>query len=99
MGFKNAVEDTPNLKGKWCVGLGALRKEDKDHVKPEDTSTTRLRGSVDIDTALMRLQPQTNRWDFAIGYRHANRSDEFVYWIETHTGSDSQISVMLKKLA
>lgn len=99
MGFKEVVEATPNLAGKWCAGLGALRAEDKPHVKPEDTSTTRLRGSVDIDTAWGRLDPHGNRWDFAIGYQHANRSDEFVYWVETHTGSDSQIKVMLKKLA
>lgn len=98
MGFKEVVEKTPNLKGKWCAGLGALRKEDKDHVKPEDTSTTRLRGSVDVDTALQRLRPQANRWDFAVGYKHANRKEEFIYWVETHTGSDSQISVMIKKL-
>ena len=93
------MEATPNLQGKWKEGLGALRAEDKPHVKPEDTSTTRLRGSVFIDEALLAQDPHGNRWDFAIGYQHANRSDEFVYWIETHTGSDSQIKVMLKKLA
>lgn len=99
MGFKEAVEATPHLEGKWCAGLGALRAEDKPHVQPDDTSTTRLRGSVDIDTAWQQLGPQGNRWDFAIGYKHDNRSAEFIYWVETHTGSDSQIKVMLKKLA
>lgn len=99
MGFKEVVEATPNLQGKWKAGLGALRAEDKPHIKPEDTSTTRLRGSIDIDTAWIPLDPQGNRWDFAIGYQHENRSDEFVYWVETHTGSDSQVKVMMKKLA
>jgi hypothetical protein len=99
MGFKEVVEATPNLRGKWKVGLGALRAEDKEHIKPEDTSTTRLRGSVDIDTAWLPLDPNGNRWDFAIGYQHANRSDEFIYWVETHTGSDSEIKKILKKLA
>ena len=98
MGFKDTVEATPNLTGKWCAGLGALRAEDKVHIKPEDTRARRLLGSVDVDTALQRLQPQANRWDFAIGYQHDNRYDEFIYWVETHTGSDSQISVMEKKL-
>jgi hypothetical protein len=98
MGFKEAVEATPNLNGKWKAGLGALRAEDRPHVKPEDTSTSRLRGSVYIDAALLAQDPNGNRWDYAIGYQHANRSDEFIYWVETHTGSDSQISVMLKKL-
>ena len=97
MGFKEEVELTPNLNGKWKAGLGALRAEDKPHIKLEDTSTDRLRGSVDIDTAWVRLEPQANRWDFAIGYQHSNRSDEFIYWVETHTGSDGQIQKMLKK--
>jgi hypothetical protein len=98
MSFKTAVEATPNLEDKWKAGLGALRAEDKPHVKPEDTSTARLRGSVDIDSALLASDPHGNRWDFAIGYQHSNRDEEFIYWVETHTGSDSQITVMLKKL-
>jgi hypothetical protein len=98
MPFKEEVEATPNLQDKWKAGLGALRAEDKSHVKPENTSTTHLRGSVDIDTAWLPIDPDGNRWDFAIGYKHENRSDEFVYWVETHTGSDSQVSVMFKKL-
>jgi len=99
MGFKEAVEATPQLEGHWKPGLGALRAQDRTHVKPEDTSTDKLRGSVDVDTALMATDPHGNRWDFAIGYQHANRADEFIYWVETHSGNDSQISVMLKKLA
>lgn len=99
MGFREIVEATPNLKDKWCAGLGALRKQDKEHIKPEDTSTKHLLGSVDIDTALKKLEPDANRWDFAIGYQHGNRSDEFVYWVETHAGSDGQIKVMEKKVA
>jgi hypothetical protein len=98
MSFKAAVEATPNLENKWKAGLGALRAEDKPHVKPEDTSTARLRGSVDIDSALLASDPHGNRWDFAIGYQHSNRDEEFIYWVETHTGSDGQITVMLKKL-
>jgi hypothetical protein len=39
-----------------------------------------------------------NRWDFAVGYDHANRKEDCIYWIETHTGSDDQIKVVLKKL-
>ena len=99
MGFKEVVAATPKLAGQWQAGLGALRPQDKSHVTPEDTSTARLRGSVDIDSALTASDPNGNRWDFAIGYQHANRSDEYIYWVETHTGSDSQISLVLRKLA
>ncbi len=98
MGFKESVEGTPNLRGKWKAGLGALRAEDKPHIKPQNPSTTHLRGSVDIDTAWARIDSSGNRWDFAVGYQHDNRSDEFIYWVETHSGSDNQIQVMLRKL-
>ena len=77
-------------------GLGALRAEDRPHIKPNDTR--RLRGSVDIDTALKSKEPNANRWDFAIAYQHTNREKEFIYWVETHTGSDDQINVVLRKL-
>ena len=53
---------------------------------------------MDIDTAWRALDPNGNRWDFAIGYQHQNRSDEFVFWVETHTGADDQIEVMFRKL-
>jgi hypothetical protein len=98
MGFKETVEATPKLTGKWKAGLGALRKQDKDSVKPEDSSTNRLLGSVDIDTAWVQHDPQGNRWDFAIGYKHDNRKDEFIYWLEVHTGSDGEITTVLRKL-
>jgi hypothetical protein len=94
--FRQAVESTPNLEGEWKAGLGALRAEDKPHIQPEDTR--RLAGSVDVDTPLTPSQPNANRWDFGIGYQHVNRTEEFIYWVETHTGSDGQISVVLRKL-
>ena len=98
MKFQEAVENTPNLSGHWKAGLGALRAEDKVHVRIENTSTDHLSGSVDIDKALMRLQPNANRWDFAIGYQHENLNEEFIYWVEFHTGSDGQIKKVLAKL-
>ena len=30
--------------------------------------------------------------------QHTNRKGGFIYWVETHTGSDNQIKVVLKKL-
>ncbi len=96
MTFKEAVRRTPELGNAWRPGLKALRRQDQTHIKAEDT--TKLLGSADIDTALRPTQPHAHRWDFAIGYKHANRADESVYWVETHSGSDSQISVVLRKL-
>ena len=96
MTFKEAVEQTPSLESSWRDGLGALRAEDKPHIKAEDTR--RLCGSADVDGALQPSDPSANRWDFAIGHQHTNRKDVFIYWVETHTGSDNQIKVVLKKL-
>jgi hypothetical protein len=94
--FKQAVTQTPNLETAWQPGLQALRAEARPHIKAEDTQ--KLSGSADVDGALQPSEPQANRWDFAVGYQHANRHDEVIYWIETHTGSDNQIKVVLKKL-
>ncbi len=96
MSFRDAVARTPNLENAWQPGLQALRAEDRPHIKPEDPR--QLRGSADIDAALLGKEPQANRWDFAIGYQHLNRREECIYWVETHTGSDEQIKVVLKKL-
>jgi hypothetical protein len=96
MTFKEAVERTPNLKTGWRSGKGALEAKDKPHIKPEDTR--QLRGSAFMDAALRTREPHANRWDYAIGYQHTNRNAEFIYWVETHTGSDDQIKVVLKKL-
>lgn len=95
MTFKNAIAKTPHLKSAWCTGLQALRAEDKPHIVAEDTR--KLTGSVDVDTAYQKVEPQSNRWDFGIAYQHTNRTSEVVYWVELHTASDSQVKVVIKK--
>ncbi len=95
MTFKKAVEDTPHLSGRFQVGLQALRTEDKPHIVAENTR--KLTGSVDVDTALQKIEPAANRWDFGIAYQHDNRKAEVIYWTELHTASDSQVKVVIKK--
>lgn len=95
MSFKSAVEKTPQLEDAWQPGLQALRAEDKPHIHPEEPQ--RLRGSVDIDAALQKAEPNANRWDFAIAYQHSNEPDEFLYWVELHSASDSQVKVVIRK--
>lgn len=95
MTFQQAVEATPHLSGAFQVGLRALRAQDKTHIVAEDTR--KFSGSVDIDAALRRVEPDANRWDFAIAYEHSNRKAEVIYWVELHTASDSEIKVVIKK--
>jgi len=94
--FKRAVRKTPHLADTWMEGLGALRAQDRPHVAPEDPR--RLKGSVDVDSALQTHQPNAHRWDFVIGYRHTNRTKDCVYWVEIHTANDKEINVVLDKL-
>jgi hypothetical protein len=94
--FKAAVGKTPHLENAWKAGLGALRAQDRPHVVPADGRE--LRGSVDVDTALQKQDPNANRWDFGIAYQHTNRPREFVYWVEIHTANDKEIKVVRKKL-
>ena len=95
MTFRAALGRTPNLGTAWRAGLGALRSQDRPHIRAE--IPRHLTGSADVDAALVGVQPNANRWDFAIGYQHSNRKQELIYWVETHTGSDSQIAVVLRK--
>lgn len=95
MTFKDAVEATPNLAGGFQKGLHALRAQDRPHIEAENTR--KLAGSVDVDSALQQVDPNANRWDFAIAYQHTNRDAEVIYWTELHTASDSEVKVVIKK--
>jgi len=95
MTFRDAVKKVADLEKAHAVGLQALRAEDKHHIDAQNTR--HLTGSVDIDSALKKVYPNANRWDFAIAYQHANRIAEVIYWVELHTASDSQVKVVVKK--
>lgn len=95
MTFKEAVEKTSHLEMVYQPGLQALRAQDRPHIAAENTRM--LTGSVDVDNALRQIDPHGNRWDFAIAYQHANRTEEVIYWLELHTASDSEVKVVIKK--
>ena len=52
---------------------------------------------MDVDLALRHVQPEANRWDFGIAYKHSNRDEEFVYWVELHTAATSEVGVVIRK--
>lgn len=95
MDFQEAVGRTPHLRKAYKSGLQALRSEDRPHIVAEDTR--RISGSAYIDEALKKADPYGNRRDFAIAYRHSNRNDEVIYWVELHTASDSQVNLVIRK--
>ena len=95
MTFEESVKGTPNLKGAFKAGLQALHPNDRAHVIVGDGR--RLRGSVDVDAALRHVDPNANRWDFAVAYKHTNRQTEVVYWVEFHRASDSEFGTVIKK--
>jgi hypothetical protein len=86
--FKRAVELAPDLKEALHGGLRALRRADRQHVAAEDTRL--ITGSVDIENCLKDKYPNNPQWDYAIGHRPKNRTEEVVYWIEVHPASQGR---------
>jgi hypothetical protein len=87
--FKQAVEDTPEIKDCYQNGLKALGKYSN---KIELSDTTKCEGSVEIDECVKYIYPQENRWDYTFSYRGE------VYFIEVHSADTSEVKVVLKKL-
>lgn len=71
--LEEAVNGTPDVNGWYCAGLGALTKGNKEHI-----SANGAKGSVDIDTAMKRIDPNGNRWDYAI------ECDGEIHYVEVH---------------
>lgn len=54
-------------------------------------------GSVDLDHHFSNAEPNANRWDYGVGFKHGD--GEFVIWIEPHpAGSSKEVDIILKKL-
>ena len=98
MSIAEAMDSTPHLRGTWQRGLQALRPKDKPHISAADTR--RITGSAYVDEALKRVREhaEAHRWDFGIGYRHTNRRNEVLYWVEIHTANDHGLTLVLEKL-
>jgi hypothetical protein len=96
MTFRQAVDQTSDLRGGWQGGLQALRRVDRKHVGTD--ATDRLKGSVDVETCLKEKYPRDRQWDYAVGFRPADFNGEVIYWIEVHPAADGEIKVVLAKL-
>jgi hypothetical protein len=98
MRLQAAIAPISELAGRLQPGLAALTKTERVAVEPQDSK--RLRGSLELDSALRATFPNANRWDYAVAYQHASRSegDEDVYWIEFHSAHDHGATEVLRKV-
>ncbi len=89
MNFADAVQGTPEIAECLKKGLQALGSNSN---KVEVRVTRDLKGSVDIDSCLVKLYPNAPRWDYIFGYR------EQVYYVEVHQGRTGEIDNVIAKL-
>ncbi len=95
MTFKQAVENTPEIKDHYRQGLQGIRHDDRQRIH---CSTPRLLGgSLNLDEALRTANANDPRWDYGIGVRISARGD-IVIWLEVHPASSLHIDAVLKKL-
>ena len=95
MSFRQAVGATPNLgQDVLRPGLQALGA---DSVRIHCGDPRKLKGSVDIDAALLAADPNGHRWDYAVG--HNESGSDKVYWVEIHPASDHGVTELLAKVA
>ena len=87
--FQQAIKATPDVANGYQTGLGALGQYSK---KISATNPRLLNGSIDIDACTTAKYPNENRWDYALAY------SQKVYFVEVHSASTSQVSVVFRKL-
>lgn len=95
MTFRRAVEKTVDLNDGWRPGLDALGS---DRSRVTSSSPRAIAGSVNVEACLRKRRKTDRHWDYAVGYKPSNRSDEVVYWVEVHPAYDHEIKVMKQKL-
>lgn len=89
--FKEAVESTEEVKNGYCQGLRALKNVDR--VKVSCEKPRKLDGSLDIDSSVKSLYPDSERWDYVISYSGG------VCYCEIHPAETSEVTKMIAKLA
>jgi hypothetical protein len=79
--FKEGVAQTAGLEHALRPGLQAIIARDRSRIRCDNTR--HLAGSVNVDAALKKSQPNAPRWDYGIGLRASNDQD-CVVWMEIH---------------
>ena len=86
----NSAADTLNFRN----GLDAIFTKYKHQILYADSG--QIVGSVDIDGDTKAKYPQTNRWDYVIGYKREDRT-EVAYFIEVHPATDKEVARVMAK--
>jgi hypothetical protein len=88
MTFRQAVDQTHDLRGACQKGLKALREIDKNRI--DTANSRRLKGSVDVESRLQVLYPKERQWAYAVGFSPSGTREEVIYWIEVHPANSSE---------
>lgn len=92
MNFRQAVENTNDVKDCYRPGKLAIQGSDKNKV--ELTDPTQCGGSLFLDNCLanQKKYPQANRWDYVIDYKGK------AYFFEIHSANSGEVSTVVAKL-
>lgn len=97
MSFQQCVANAAhqNVSGAFRPGLRAMGTYSQ---KVLCSDTSKLRGSIDLDSALATdpAFAQSNRWDYGFGFGSNNQS-EIAVWVEVHSAYTSEVSCVIKK--
>ena len=88
MSFQITVRSIHEIRDCLKDGLQALGTNSR---KIKVKATRDLKGSVDIDTCLKSLYPNSPRWDYVFGYK------DKIYYVEVHQGKASEVKNVIKK--
>lgn len=88
--FQVAIENTEEVKDGFCIGKQAIKGNDRNKVNAADNN--KLQGSLDIDSQVKALYPNSSRWDYALSY------NDKIYFFEIHPAETSEIENVVKKV-
>ncbi len=91
--LRAAIKEQSSLRQLVKAGVAALAKPHRGLM--DDAVKVDVADSLDLDAALEAMHPQEHRWDYLVGLETTGK----VVAIESHTATDKQVSVVIKKRA
>ena len=92
MSVKKALKTNSALATVVKPGKQALRKGDRDRI--EESRSTRVMDSLDLDTATRGTHGSENRWDYLLG---TSRTDLQLIAVEVHPANTGEARVVIAK--